>query len=243
MDPGADAVGDRLFLELTRRFASPNLAEDDVRIALGLAQVEPGKPIADLGCGYGRHLRALVEAGHPRPIGIDRSALLLDEARAEAPGAQLLRSDLRALPLHAGSLAAAFCFYSSMFLGTHEDAVAALREAARVLRPLGSLVLTTDNPLRLAANPRGSYAAEVDGIGHVHEESVFDPVTNVDRVTRTVTPRGAPRLSATVSIRYYAPPELAELARTAGLNLCRLEPDAPLTEDTPQLIALLEKAS
>ena len=46
----------------------------------------------------------------------------------------------------AGSLAAAFCFYSSMFLGTHEDALRALREAGRVLRPLGSLVLTQDNP-------------------------------------------------------------------------------------------------
>ena len=243
MDPRADAVGDRLFLELTRRFASPKLAGSDVGAALRLAQVEPGKPIADLGCGYGRHLRALIDAGQSGPIGIDRSALLLSEARREAKGAQLLRADLRSLPLHAGSLAAAFCFYSSMFLGTHEDAVAALREAARVLRPLGSLVLTTDNPLRLAANPRGSWAGEVDGLGAVAEESQFDPLENVDRVTKTLSPRGAPRLSATVFIRYYAPPELAELARAAGLNLRRLDPDARLTEDTPQLIALLEKAS
>jgi SAM-dependent methyltransferase len=243
MDPGADAVADRLFLELTRRFASPKLADDDVSAALRLAQIEPGKPVADLGCGYGRHLRGLIAAGHPQPLGIDRSALLLAEARREAPRAQLLRADLRALPLHAASLAAAFCFYSSMFLGTHEDALAALREAARALRPLGSLVLTTDNPLRLAANPRATYSAAVDGLGQVREESWYDPVANVDRVTKTVTPRGAASLSATVCIRYYAPPELAELARAAGLSLRRLEPDAPLTEDTPQLIALLEKAS
>src|SRR5207253_2327075 len=87
----------------------------------------------------GRHLAALVEQGHAHPLGVDRSALLLEEARAQAPSAHLLRADLRALPLHAGSLAAAFCFYSSMFLGTHADAVAALREAARVLRPGGGL--------------------------------------------------------------------------------------------------------
>ena len=48
-------------------------------------------------------------------------------------------------------------------------------------------------------------------------------------------------LSATFLIRYYAPPRLAALALEAGLLFRRLEPDAPLTESTPQLIALLEK--
>jgi SAM-dependent methyltransferase len=243
MDPGADAVADRIFLATTRRFAAPRLAELDVRTALDLAQVEPGKPIADLGCGYGRHLRAFVDRGHPCPIGIDRSALLLAEARAAVPAARLLRADLKALPLHKGSLSAAFCFYSSMFLGTEADAVLALREAARVLRPAGSLVLTTDNPLRLAQNPRASYAEDVPGLGRIEEESVYDAQRGVDRVTKRLIPFGAAALSATFSIRYYAPPQLAELARTAGLDLRRLEPDAPLTCETPQLIALLEKAS
>src|SRR2546427_563434 len=160
-------VADRIFLETTRRFAPARLAREDVSTALALVQVEPGKPIADLGCGYGRHLAAFVEQGHAHPLGVDRSALLLDEARAQAPSAHLLRGDLRALPLHAGSLAAAFCFYSSMFLGTHADAVAALREAARVLRPGGGLVLTTDNPLRLAARPHLPYAEDKPGLdGH-----------------------------------------------------------------------------
>ena len=152
--PSDTLAADRIFLETTRRYAPPRLAREDVRAALDLSQVEQGKPIADLGCGYGRHLRALVEAGHAHPVGIDRSALLLAEARAHAPGACLLRADLQMLPLHAGALSAAFCFYSSMFLGSEADAVRALRESARVLRPGGALVLTTDNPLRLAASPR-----------------------------------------------------------------------------------------
>lgn len=236
-----DPVADRIFLETTRRYAPPGLARLDVEAALRLAQVEPGKPVADLGCGYGRHLTALIEHGHPHPLGIDRSPLLLAEARREAPTARLLRADLRRLPLHAGSLAAAFCFYSSMFLGTHEDAMAALREAARVLRPGGSLVLTTDNPLRLASRPFAEVEEDVPGLGRVREHSAWDPAENVDRVTKTLrAPRGE-SLSATYVIRYYAPPALAELARVTGLVLRRLEPDAPLTEETPQLIALLEK--
>jgi SAM-dependent methyltransferase len=228
---------DRVFLETTRRFAPPSLAREDVRLALLLAQIAPGKPIADLGCGYGRHLRALVEQGHAHPLGIDRSALLLAEARAQAPAARLMRADLRALPLHEGSLAAAFCFYSSMFLGTQEDALQSLRECARVLRAQGSLVLTTDNPLRL--QPRSTFAEDVPGLGRVLEESAFDGT--VDRVTKTVVTPAGERLSATFVIRYYPPPDLAELARAAGLVFRRLEPDAPLTEATPQLVALLEK--
>lgn len=236
-----DPVADRIFLETTRRYAAPGLAFDDVDSALRLAQVEPGKPVADLGCGYGRHLEALIRSGHPHPLGLDRSALLLDEARKQAPAALLLRGDLRALPVHAGSIAAAFCFYSSMFLGTHEDALASLREAARVLRSGGSLVLTTDNPLRLAARPDAVYEEDVPGLGHVSERSAWDAAASVDRVTKTLRPPGGESLSATFVIRYYAPPALADLARATGLVLRRLEPDVPLTEETPQLIALLEK--
>src|SRR5919198_961691 len=113
-----DPVADRIFLETTRRFAPPRLAREDVSAALRLAQVEPGKPIADLGCGYGRHLAALIEQGHPHPLGVDRSALLLGQARTVARAARLVQADLRALPFHAASLAAALCFYSSMFLGS-----------------------------------------------------------------------------------------------------------------------------
>lgn len=234
---------DRIFLETTRRFAPPRLARDDVRTALLLAQVAPEKPVADLGCGYGRHLAAFEEAGHHGVLGVDLSSFLLAHASREAPRARLVRADLRALPLHEGSLSAAFCFYSSMFLGSHEDAVAALRETARVLRRGGSLVLTQDNPLRLLRRPQARFEDDVPGLGRVVEESTFDAALVVDRVTKTLTtPRGE-HLSATFVIRYYPPPSLAEVARAAGLVLRRLEPDGEMTEATPQLVALLEKSA
>ena len=228
------SIEDRIFLETTRRFAPPRLAREDVRAALQLAQVEPGKPVADLGCGYGRHLRALQEEGYRAPIGVDRSLLLLGEAGVQAPGAALVRADLRALPLHASSLSAAFCFYSSMVLGSDADAVLCLVEAARVLREGGSLVLTTDNPLRLS--PRSRFEEDVPGLGRVVEESEFDGT--VDRVTKTLFAPGGEKLSATFSIRYYSPAALSDLGRKAGLLLRSAE----LTQETPQLVAHLEKA-
>ena len=232
----ARADEDLIFLETTRRFAPPRLAREDVRLALELAQVAPGKPVADLGCGYGRHLAALILEGHT-PVGVDRSELLLREA--SRTGARLVRADLRALPFHRGTLSAAFCFYSSMFLGSHEEAVLALREVARVLRPEGSLVLTTDNPVRLSRRPLAELSEEVPGLGRVVEKSTFDARENVDTVTKELIRPDGSRLSATFVIRYYPPPELAALALAAGLTLQRLH--APLTEATPQLVALLEK--
>jgi SAM-dependent methyltransferase len=227
---------DRVFLETTRRLASRRFAQEDVHAALQLAQVEPGKPVADLGCGYGRHLRELVQFGH-RATGIDRSALLLAEARTEVPSASLVRGDLRALPLHQGSLAAAFSFYSSMFLGSEEDAALALVEVARVLREGGTLVLTSDNPLRLEANPRAGAEQELEGLGRIVEESHFDG--NVDHVHKTLRLESGEVLTAEFHIRYYPPDALAALAYVAGLRFVRLH--EPLTGETPQMIALLEK--
>jgi SAM-dependent methyltransferase len=198
--------------------------------------------MADLGCGYGRHLRALAARGASRLVGVDLSELLLGEARKEAPSARLLRADLRALPLRSGSLGAALCFYSSMFLGTEADAAQALREAARALRPGARLLLTTDNPLRLAQRPHESWREDVAGLGSVREESAFDPATGVDEVRRTVQEPGGKTLSATFRIRYYLPDGLASLAGAAGLSFLRLEPDAPLSASTPQLIAVFARS-
>jgi SAM-dependent methyltransferase len=229
---------DRLFLATTRRYAPRRLAQEDVRAALRLATVEEGKPVADLGCGYGRHLRELVQYGH-RAVGIDRSGLLLAEAQREAPSASFIRADLRALPLQAGSIAAAFCFYSSMFLGSEDDAAAALAETARVLRPGGSLVLTTDNPLRLASHPHARLEEDVPGLGHVVEESAYDADLRVDVVQKALRTEGGEDLRAVYRIRYYLPDELDRLAVRAGLRFVRT--DDPLTETTPQLVALLDK--
>ena len=234
---------DQLFLETTRRLAPPRLAALDVRTALRLLEADPREPVADLGCGYGRHLLPLLEQGRVNVLGVDRSELLLAEARKLVPQASLLRGDLRALPLRRASLGGATCFYSSFALGTHQDARAALAEIARVLRPGARLVITTDNPLRLEASPESDFVEEVPGLGRVAERSRFDARARVDVVERSlVRPDGA-RIEATWRIRYFLPGELAELGRLAGLSFLRLDPSARLTRDSPQLTALFERPS
>jgi len=235
------AAADQLFLETTRRLAPPRLATLDVRTALRLLEADPREAIADLGCGYGRHLLALLEQGRVRVVGVDRSPLLLAEAKQLVPQASLLRGDLRALPLARGSLGGATCFYSSFALGTHADARAALAEIARVLRPGARLVITTDNPLRLEASPESDFVEEVPGLGRVAERSRFDARERVDVVERSLVRPGGERIEATWRIHYFLPGELAELGRLAGLTFLRLDPSARLTPDSPQLTALFER--
>lgn len=90
-----------------------------------------GALVLDLGCGAGKSLRALAEAGRWRVLGLDASAAALRLARARAPVA---RADAAALPLRDASVDAAVAHH---LLG-HLDAparAACAAELARVLKP------------------------------------------------------------------------------------------------------------
>jgi SAM-dependent methyltransferase len=90
----------------------------------------------DLGCGTGIHLPLLRELGW-RVTGLDTSADMLRRASERAESAELVRGDAAALPFADGSFEAV----TSIFVHTDvDDYRAALREAARVLRPSGQLV-------------------------------------------------------------------------------------------------------
>ena len=124
---------------------------DDVELYLQLADVV-GDPILELGCGSGRVLRPLAEAGH-RVVGVDRSAPMLERARA----ALAAYPDERAT-LVAGSMAEAnlapggpfglvlFTLNGLLHLTSLAEQRAALLAARAALDPRGMLVLDLMNP-------------------------------------------------------------------------------------------------
>ena len=114
-------------------------------------------PVIELGCGTGRVLLktsgvvSAEERGrkrHPRSIGIDRSAPMLDIARRRARRLParvrpvLVRADIRALPLAPASAALVIAPYGILqSLVRDGDLAAALAESARVLRSGGRFVV------------------------------------------------------------------------------------------------------
>jgi len=109
------------------------------RRALLLGEARPGERVLDLGCGSGRFMAALRDAGAD-PVGVEIAGAALDRARAVAPGAdlRLLEPD-GSIPLEHGSVDLVWC---SEVLEHVAGGVELLHEVRRVLRPGGRLLVT-----------------------------------------------------------------------------------------------------
>jgi SAM-dependent methyltransferase len=109
------------------------------RRALLLADVRRGDRVLDLGCGSGRFVAALGEAG-AEPIGVELASAALERALRNAPGAdlRLVEAD-GSLPLEHGSVDLVWC---SEVLEHVADTDHVLLEVRRVLRPSGRLLVT-----------------------------------------------------------------------------------------------------
>jgi SAM-dependent methyltransferase len=109
------------------------------RRALLLAEVRPGERVLDLGCGAGRFLRALREAG-AEPVGVEIAGAAAERARANAPGADVRLLELDgSLPVGHGEVDLVWC---SEVLEHVADTAHALLEARRVLRHGGRALVT-----------------------------------------------------------------------------------------------------
>ena len=113
-----------------------------------------GRRILDLGCGAGRHLAPLFDRGGD-VVGMDQSAVLLDEARPTARasgGAPLLRGDWGRLPFREGSFDVVLSLFTAFGYGDHPVAQQRqMTEIARVLGAGGSWLLDYLNPRRVRA--------------------------------------------------------------------------------------------
>lgn len=95
-----------------------------------------GQRVLDIGCGSGVYLRAAADRG-AAVTGLDASETLLEVARTRVPEADLRRGDMEFLPFEDDRFDVVSGFNSFFFAA---DFVAALREAGRVAKP-GGIVL------------------------------------------------------------------------------------------------------
>ena len=116
------------------------------RRALLLAEARPGERVLDLGCGAGRFVAALAEAGAD-PVGVELAEAALERARRTAPGADLRRlAPDGSVPLEHRSVDLVWC---SEVLEHVPDTGALLNEVRRVLKRGGRLIVTVPDHGRL----------------------------------------------------------------------------------------------
>jgi len=125
---------------------------DDIDLYLQFASVI-GDPILELGCGTGRILAPLAEAGH-RVTGVDRSSTMLGRARIAIPGSSFRDRVI----LHEASMTEAdlspggpfglviFSLNGLMHMPSAAEQRAALSAARRALDPRGMVVIDVLNP-------------------------------------------------------------------------------------------------
>ncbi len=101
--------------------------------------------ILDCGCGYGRILRSLVDAGYLGTVGTDFSAGMLARCAVTNPELvpRLVQADSRSLPFQNQRFDAVVAFTLLTSMPGDSDQLALMGEIRRVLRP-GGLVYISD---------------------------------------------------------------------------------------------------
>ena len=130
---------DRVAATYDRRYAINDYG--GIRDAV-LAFAPAGLDVLEVGCGTGHWLGEL--APRARTVaGVDRSGSMLARARAAVPGALLARGSAEALPVRAGAVDRVLVVHA---MHHFDDKAAFVREARRVLRPGGGVMIAGLDP-------------------------------------------------------------------------------------------------
>jgi malonyl-CoA O-methyltransferase len=110
---------------------------------LSLLPDPAGKICLDLACGSGRYIHHLLARLARAVVGVDYSADMLAQAKESSSLFQLIRSPFLALPFAASSFDLITC---GMAVGHEKDLARTLAEAARLLRPGGTIIYSDFHP-------------------------------------------------------------------------------------------------
>ena len=223
-------------------YAHRDAAEAEAAVAtlLEAAPELASGPVLDLGCGSGRHLKALSRV-NPEALGMDLSMALLDLVD---PGlrSRLLRGDMRALPFRDASLRGVCLWFTPFgYFGDDTNAALAL-DLGRVVRPGGLVLLDYLDADHVAAHLVPEDVVERNGL-RVHSRRFLEGRRVVKRM-RIEHRDGGPVREVSESVRLYRPGELLSLFDAGGFRLRRAFGDyagrahAP---GSPRWIGLLEQ--
>jgi len=239
------------FDEVFFRLHADLFAEEDSRVEVSAMRDLLGLPcgarVLDVPCGWGRHTLLLAEADHAA-FGADISEPLLAQAAAGARAAALpvrfAGADMRALPFRAGSFDAVLNVFTSLglFLTDEEDG-RVLREALRVLRPGGTLLLESMHRDDVMADYAERDAWTLPDGTRVQVRRRFDPVAGISRESLRWR-RGDESGEKRHALRLRTATEIDGLLTAAGFGPIEYYGDwdgSRLERRSPRLIAVAHK--
>lgn len=205
LEPGAAATATAVgsLERVTADATTPWLAEHCSRYAYAAAHVQ-GRVVLDVASGAGFGARMLADAGAAFTVGCDLSVEALRQSRREfgKGGLQFVPSDATTLPFGDATFDVVVSFETIEHLQQRERFVAELH---RVLRPGGTLFLSTPNVAITGAYPRNPF--------HVHEYTRDELASLLANYFADVT-----MLGQQLSSRFHVAPFLPgyDRARTAA---------------------------
>jgi SAM-dependent methyltransferase len=215
---------------------------------------DTSRSIIDIGCGTGRHSIELAKRGY-RVTGIDLSDSMLARARQKAAMENLhvnfIRHDARALPFRDEfDVALLICEGAFPLMETDEMNYAILQNAARALRKKGKLIMTTLNGLFPLLHSAEEYCASNSEEGNArYRDNRFDMMTFRDHNFTTFQDDGGNSFEIESNERYYIPPEITWLLKSAGFicveifgaRLGAFSRDDRLTHEDFEMLVIAEK--
>jgi SAM-dependent methyltransferase len=182
-------------------------------------ELEPGMGVLDLACGHGRIANRLARRG-ASVAGLDATPLFLERARSEAArdGLDLdyVEGDMRSLPWPDATFDCVVSWFTSFGYFGDDENQRVLREAHRVLRPGGRLLIETNNLAELLPRWLPVVVVERDGDFSI-DRNRFDPITGRATTERVIV-RGGRTRRFTFSVRMFIAVELGGLLRDADFS-------------------------
>lgn len=165
-------------------FPEKRFADADEQISQALALTRPtGKSVLDLCCGPGRCSIALAKKGF-RVTGVDKTAYLLNKARAKANAAHVkiewVQKDMRDF-VRPGSFALVLSMFTSFgYFDDRQDDIRVLENMFASLQPGGACLIEVLGKERLAKILQPTISTVLpDGTLMVERHEIFDDWTRV----------------------------------------------------------------
>ena len=235
-----DETWDEMFDEIYLTTYGANLgerdSEEEARLTVSLAGIEPPADVLDAPTGFGRHALPLAKLGY-HIVGVDRSDVQLAEARriaGKVEWPQWVRADFRELPFDEDSFDAVLCLFTSIGYRGEEGDRQAFGEFLRVLRPGSALVIECLHRDRLMAIFQERSWEPLPDDAVLLEERRFDYLRGEIETDHTYFAVGD-RRSLTFRLRVYTATELVKLLAEIGFAEIDCFGDfegAPLSRET-----------